>query len=96
MELNKRQNELSIQQEQNSARWIKEQEETQNLKPVKMFNETNAVRLAAKTSQDKILLDFFFGSGAFHFNRRESKVIQRKLQIRDSEIRKKVPYLTLN
>ena len=48
MELNKRQNELSIQQEQNSARWIKEQEETQNLKPVKMFNETNAVRLAFK------------------------------------------------
>ena len=60
MELNKRQNELSIQQEQNSARWIKEQEETQNLKPVKMFNETNAVRLAVKSSQDKILLDFFW------------------------------------
>ena len=59
MELNKRQNELSIQQEQNSARWIKEQEETQNLTPVKMFNETNAVRLAVKSSHDKILLDFF-------------------------------------
>ena len=43
MELNKRQNELSIQQEQNSARWIKEQEETQNLKPIRIFNETNAV-----------------------------------------------------
>ena len=54
MELNKRQNELSIQQEQNSARWIKEQEETQNLKPVKMFNESNAVRLALKTFSAKL------------------------------------------
>ena len=43
MELNKRQNELSVQSEQNSARWIKEQEEAQSMTPVKMFNENNAI-----------------------------------------------------